>query len=260
MNEDEALFKFAMVLREEKPLGEPWYMEMTRLRRFYFLYLNRELARCRKTILSRREVTEEDMKILKGLLRDQADAIRDFHYMRSLDKLSDDTKKKRREKCKEYFPQTARSNFEDVSPFDTENYRCLPRVSKTALEPFSDEVREFLRAYLPKQLSWTEAEKTASSDFYDRGYAPEDLSPNVDRLARFIVAMVGALFILVPMYIMTLHQNRTKNLITTTIAVLLFALVCSLTLRTSADQTLGATAGYAAVLTVFVGLTSSPTQ
>ena len=166
--------------------------------------------------------------------------------------------KKRRDRCKEYFPETAHSRFPTVRPFETENYRCLPRLSKTALEPFSDEVREFLRIYLPRQLSWTDAEKTASLDFYDDGYAPNDLGPNVDRLARFIVAMVGALFILVPMYIMALHQNRTKNLVTTTIAVVLFALLCSLTLRTSNDQTLGATAGYAAVLTVFVGLTSTP--
>jgi hypothetical protein len=168
--------------------------------------------------------------------------------------------KKRRDRCKEYFPQTAHSDFPTVLPFETENYRCLPRVSKAALEPFSDEVRELLRVYLPSQLSWTDAEKKASPDFFEARAAPKDLSPNVDRLARFIVAMVGALFILVPMYIMALHQNRTKNLITTTVAVVLFALLCSLTLRTSNDQTLGATAGYAAVLTVFVGLTSTPPQ
>ena len=69
--------------------------------------------------------------------------------------------------------------------------------------------------------------------------------------------MVGALLILVPMYIMALHQNRDKNLITTTVAVVLFTLLYSLALRSSMEQTLAATAGYAAVLTVFVGLTSA---
>lgn len=160
------------------------------------------------------------------------------------------------EKSEQFFPQLSRKREEDVRPFDTENYRCLPRDSKAALEPFSDEVREFLRAYLPVKLSWTDAEKEISPDSYNQGYRPRTLSPNGDRFARFIVAMVGALFILVPMYIMALHQNRTKNLITTTVAVVLFALLCSVTLRTSNDQNLGATAGYAAVLTVFVGLTS----
>ena len=70
-----------------------------------------------------------------------------------------------------------------------------------------------------------------------------------------MIAFVGALFILVPMYIMSLDNDRNKNLITTTIAVLLFALLCSLTLRASNEQTLGATLSYAAVLMVFVGLT-----
>jgi VIT1/CCC1 family predicted Fe2+/Mn2+ transporter len=163
---------------------------------------------------------------------------------------------KRRKQCEGYFTKTAKSDFGDVFPFDTENYRCLPRASQAALEPFSDEVREFLRASLPVRLSWTREEKQASPDSFQDGYRPKTLSATGDRLARFIVAMVGALFILVPMYIMALHQNRDKNLITTTVAVVLFALLCSVTLRTSNDQTLGATAGYAAVLTVFVGLTS----
>lgn len=56
-------------------------------------------------------------------------------------------------------------------------------------------------------------------------YAPERLSKMADRLAGFIVAMSGALFILVPMYTtMALRQSLTKNLITTTVAVVLFAL------------------------------------
>lgn len=187
-----------------------------------------------------------------------AEAIRDFQYIRSLDILSAGQMRHRLEKSELHFPQLAQKRPEDPRPFDTENYRCLPRVSKAALEPFSDEVREFLRAYLPVTLSWTDAEKEASPELFTERRRPSVLSPNGDRFARFIVAMVGALFILVPMYIMALHQNRAKNLITTTVAVVLFALLCSVTLRTSNDQTLGATAGYAAVLTVFVGLTSGP--
>jgi hypothetical protein len=71
VDEDTALFAFAEELRDESPPGEPWYMEMTRLRRIQFLYLNRQLAQCRKRILERQEVTEEEMVTLKGLLRDQ---------------------------------------------------------------------------------------------------------------------------------------------------------------------------------------------
>lgn len=164
----------------------------------------------------------------------------------------------RRAQSTAFFPTTATSAYPDVAPFETENYRCLPRAHQTALEPFSDEVREFMRAYLPSKITWTAAEREAKPDLYKAHYAPNILSPTVDRLARFAIAMAGALFILVPMYIMAINQNPTKNLVTTTVAVVLFALLCSVTLRTSNDQTLGATAGYAAVLMVFVGLTSEP--
>lgn len=74
VNENAALYEFAAELRAEKPPGEPWYMEMTRLRRLYFLYLNRQLAQCRKRILERREVSDDEMNELKGLLRDQGTA------------------------------------------------------------------------------------------------------------------------------------------------------------------------------------------
>lgn len=163
----------------------------------------------------------------------------------------------RRARSTFHFPKTAHSTDVDVDPFETENYRCLPRAQKTALEPFSDEVREFFRTYMPSQITWTKAEMEAKPDLYHEGYAPTTLSSTIDRLARFTIAMAGALFILVPMYIMAIDQSRTKNLVTTTVAVVLFALLCSVTLRTSNDQTLAATAGYAAVLMVFVGLTST---
>jgi hypothetical protein len=118
-----------------------------------------------------------------------------------------------------------------------------------------DEVRDFLRKRLPKSLAWTDAEKEARSELYEDCF-PTELSRFGEVLARFIVAMVGALFVLVPIYIMAIDTSRTKNLVTTTVAVVLFAVVCSIALRTSNDQTLVATAAYAAVLVVFVGLTS----
>jgi hypothetical protein len=77
----------------------------------------------------------------------------------------------------------------------------------------------------------------------------------VEKLARFIIAMFGAISILVPMTIMSFHWSRTEAPITTSIAVALFATCCSLNLNTANDQTLVATAGYAAVFMVFVGLT-----
>lgn len=144
-----------------------------------------------------------------------------------------------------------------MEPFETENYRRLLPADQAVV---FDGVREVLRKSLPAWISWPKDERAARHDLYVTGkYAPERLSDAADRLARFIVAMGGALFILVPMYIMALRQNPVKNLVTTTVAVVLFALACSIPLKLANDQTFSATVGYAAVLMVFVGLTSAPT-
>ena len=69
--EEVGIFDFAEELRREKPPGEPWFMEMTRLRRMHFLWLNKELAAIRKKILQDRRASKKDMRTLQGLLRDQ---------------------------------------------------------------------------------------------------------------------------------------------------------------------------------------------
>lgn len=65
------LFDFAEELRREDPPGEPWFMEMTRLRRLHFLWLNRELAAIRKKVLQDKRASNKDMEKLQTLLRDQ---------------------------------------------------------------------------------------------------------------------------------------------------------------------------------------------
>jgi hypothetical protein len=187
-----------------------------------------------------------------------AEAIRDLQTVRSLGFLTRGEKNELHELTAHYLKKTAASNFADVDAFETGSYR---RLQPTKHAVIFDGVREMLRTCLPKQISWSPEEKATRKELYDDDvYKPEVLSSTADRLARFIVAMGGALFILVPMYIMSLHQNLTNNLITTTIAVVLFALVCSIPLKLANDQIFSSTFGYAAVLMVFVGLTSSPQQ
>lgn len=82
----------------------------------------------------------------------------------------------------------------------------------------------------------------------------ESISPFVDKLARFIVAFIGGVSLVVPMLIMCLPTaNRTKRLITVSLAVTIFAALMSLGIRATNPETLVATATYAAVLVVFVG-------
>lgn len=60
---------------------------------------------------------------------------------------------------------------------------------------------------------------------------PREVSPAMEKLARFIIAMFRAVTILVPMIIMSFHKFAN-------------------------DYALAATTGYTAVLMVFVGLTT----
>lgn len=157
----------------------------------------------------------------------------------------------------EWFPEVTHSANPTVDGFSTEIYRCLQLSAKAQTV---DHVREFIRIRGPRVLTWSAEDRASRQNHYEAGLAPQNLSPSMDRLARFLVAMIGALFILVPVYIMSLNQNQTRNLVTTTVAMVFFTMICSVMLRTTVEQTLGFTAAYAAVLVVFVGLNFSDTS
>jgi len=75
---------------------------------------------------------------------------------------------------------------------------------------------------------------------------------------RFSMALFGGVALMGPVLIMTLRPGRNISLITTSIAIILFALMLAFWARnTSGKDILAATAAYAAVLVVFIG-TSSP--
>ena len=88
---------------------------------------------------------------------------------------------------------------------------------------------------------------------WDWGIEPEEISPFVDTLARFIVAITGGLSLVIPMLFMRLGETLFKSLTTVSAAVVLFSALTSLMFNASNVETLGATAAYAAVLVVFVG-------
>ena len=82
------------------------------------------------------------------------------------------------------------------------------------------------------------------------------ISPFVDTAARLMISLIGALFLLVPMVLMSLLPEPSQaklSLVVTVVFVLFFAAAISLSTRASNQEVLAATAGYAAVLVVFVG-------
>lgn len=68
--------------------------------------------------------------------------------------------------------------------------------------------------------------------------------------------MVGGIFLIAPMWLMALHNTLYTSLIATTVCVALFGLLMASVLEKPTDV-MSSTAAYAAVLVVFVGLTTS---
>jgi uncharacterized membrane protein YfcA len=132
-------------------------------------------------------------------------------------------------------------------------YLSFPNV----LPRKEDAVREVLRKYLPRSLSWTAKEKKERLNEYYQRERPEAYSPVVDSLARFIMAFTGGASLIIPMLIMSFDPSRNKSLITVSVSVLLFAVFLSSGIHASNQETLVATATYAAVLVVFVGTSGS---
>ena len=119
-----------------------------------------------------------------------------------------------------------------------------------------DPLRNFLRRILPTRLTWTEEEIMLRYDDYWEHKSPQGISPFIDTLARFIVAITGGLSLVIPMLVMRLGETLAKSLTTVSVAVVLFSALTSLMFKASNVETLAATAAYAAVLVVFVGTSS----
>ena len=129
----------------------------------------------------------------------------------------------------------------------------IPKAISGSIDP----LRSFLKRVLPISHTWTqnEIERRHWVEFFS-GMTPEDTSPFVDIVARFIVAITGGLSLVIPMLVMRLDEHLKKSLITVSVAVILFSALTSLMFKASNVETLAATAAYAAVLVVFVGTSS----
>lgn len=180
------------------------------------------------------------------MLNFQAVAIRDHEYLNSLPRIQDpQVILDRRILLGNAFPSISQR---PGAPYDS---ACLTLRHNIARK--EDGVREFLRKHLYRGLAWSSQERGAHRVKYNQGLPPEHYSEFLDGLARFLIAVGGGCSLVLPMIIMTFNPSVTKSLITVSVAVVLFALVMSLTFQTDNKDTLTATATYAAVLVVFVG-------
>jgi hypothetical protein len=116
-----------------------------------------------------------------------------------------------------------------------------------------DPLRMAFMRHLPSWLVFSHEERIERSKEYSEGKPPKEVSAFVDRLVRFLIAVTGGVFLIVPMIVTTLYQSQVKGLVTVSVAVVLFAILLAFGVQVSNVETLVATATYAAVLVVFVG-------
>lgn len=86
-----------------------------------------------------------------------------------------------------------------------------------------------------------------------RYHANEQITKK-QRLERFAMASFGGLLIIVPMLIMANVPGKVASLVTSCVAIIIFAGLITLGTKLGPHEVLASVAAYAAVLVVFVGL------
>jgi hypothetical protein len=171
-----------------------------------------------------------------------ATAIRDYDYVKKKSRCNSEKEKRHWNAFNGFFPGI---KHDDIV------YRSFEDDTNT------DVLRDGLRRRLHRALSYSKQERLEQvEEYYIHKSAPDRISILVHGLARFIIAFISGASLIVPMVVMSLHKSLTKSLITTSIAVLLFAAFASL-IQAQNSEIITATAAYAAVLVVFVGVSNS---
>lgn len=171
-----------------------------------------------------------------------ATAIRNYQFLKGKAALGKAETRKRKLLLQRYFQTKVNDPFH--------SHYCSFHDAEQGVDP----LRKALMRYMPSFLAFSSEEKMSRPREYSGGKTPREVSVFVDRLTRFLVAITGGIFLVVPMIIMTLHQSKTKSLITVSVCIIFFALIMALGVRVSNAETLVSTATYAAVLMVFLGV------
>ncbi|KAF3767113.1 hypothetical protein M406DRAFT_274574, partial [Cryphonectria parasitica EP155] len=224
------------------------------LQRLNITNIEVELAEMKTRMLCSQDIDAEDLENLRVKLEQYATALRDYQYLRNKTPLAAAQQTDRRLRLHKYFHSAASL----VDPWNSHYAYFRDDDSDHHLHGGSsiDPLRTFLRHYLPSRLTFSRHERHARAREYAEGKPPREVSPFVDSLARFVIAIVGGVVLVVPMIVMIFQPSQTKSLISVSVAVVLFSLLLSFGIKVSNVETLVSTATYAAVLVVFVGTSS----
>jgi hypothetical protein len=79
----------------------------------------------------------------------------------------------------------------------------------------------------------------------------------IDRLARIIFGFCGAISLLVPLVVLTFIDNNYSRILATVLFVVAFVLLLAFFSEANNQELIAATAGYTAVLVVFLGASTT---
>lgn len=262
MDEKRRLFEYVTrSLSEEEDFH---FLRFEFLQRLNIVNLQVQLARIKSRIQRDGEASADDLEDLTTKLQQygkgpgrvskmpadpspQATAIRDYQFLRNKASVERAEVPHRKLLLQRYFQ--SESDFGD--PFESHYSYFQDADGKV------DPLRAAMMKYLPAHLAFSRQERRERGKEFSEGKAPRVVSALVDRLVRFVIAVTGGVFLVVPMIIMTLHPSQTKSLVTVSVALLVFSLMLSFVVRVSNVETLVSTATYTAVLVVFVGTSTA---
>ncbi|KAJ5478894.1 hypothetical protein N7530_004403 [Penicillium desertorum] len=239
MEEDDLVEYINRSLDEEE---EFHFLRFEFLQRLNIVKLQLDLVRLKGRFQRDKRASIQDLETLESTLQKYATAIRNYQFLKGKAALDKAEARRRKFLLQRYFQSRVNDQFH--------SHYCSFHDAEERVDP----LRRALMRYMPSFLAFSGEEKMSRAREYSEGKAPREVSVFVDRLTRFLVAMTGGIFLVVPMIIMTLHQSKTKSLITVSICIILFALIMALGVRVSNVETLVSTATYAAVLMVFLGV------
>lgn len=143
--------------------------------------------------------------------------------------------------------------FEPNDPFVITGERCMDRnMLKAAMDGL--EHRNASMDVLKSVGNWEDepGRPAPIAGTRDESLTRAQLKAFRDRIA---LALLGASFLIAPMWLMVLHNTLYTALVSTTVFIFVFGFLMAISLGKPMDV-MASTAAYAAVLVVFVGLTA----
>lgn len=149
----------------------------------------------------------------------------------------------------------------DFNPYETYKTR-LVRVDQERRNGSRDILRHVLRRYFRALWFFVRQDgirRNRCEPYASASTLESDLKEsyqNTARLAeiitRFLVALLAGAFLVIPLILLSYQSSSRTHLITVSTCIVIFSLLVSLASKASNEQTMMASAGYAAVLVVFL--------